>query len=63
MSPMLPMKEKARALLSELASELRPLLPEITASWRTRMFQEFQFDGRAMAGRQLAHAPARQTPR
>ncbi|HEU5453404.1 MAG TPA: GAF domain-containing sensor histidine kinase [Terriglobales bacterium] len=49
MSPMLPMKEKARALLSELASELRPLLPEITASWRTRMFQEFEFDGRAMA--------------
>ena len=46
---MLPMKEKARALLSELASELRPQLPEITANWRARMFQEFQFDGRAMA--------------
>ena len=46
---MLPMKEKARALLSELAAELRPQLTEITAGWRTRMFQEFEFDGRAMA--------------
>ena len=49
MSPVLPVKEKVRALLIELAAELRLQLPEITAGWRARMFQEFEFDGRAMA--------------
>jgi signal transduction histidine kinase len=27
---------------------LKPFFPEITAAWRARMFEEFQFDGRAM---------------
>ena len=49
MSPMLPLKEPARARIAEVAKTLQPNFPEITAAWRTRMFEEFQFDGRVMA--------------
>jgi signal transduction histidine kinase len=48
-SPVLPLKEKARTRVVEIAGELKPYFPEITASWRARMFEEFQLDGRAMA--------------
>ncbi len=46
---MLPLKEKAQALIVEIARELKPFFGEITAAWRARMFEEFQLDGRAMA--------------
>ncbi len=49
MSPMLPLKEPARARIAEVAKTLQPNFPEITAAWRSRMFEEFQFDGRVMA--------------
>ncbi len=49
MSSMLPLKEKAQALIVEIARELKPFFGEITAAWRARMFEEFQLDGRAMA--------------
>ena len=49
MSPMLPLKESARARIAEVVQTLQPNLPEITAAWRARMFEEFQFDGRVMA--------------
>jgi signal transduction histidine kinase len=47
--PVLPLKEKARTRVLEIAGKLRPYFPGITASWRARMFEEFQIDGRAMA--------------
>src|SRR5512146_555441 len=46
---MLPLNEKARERIQHLARELKPHLAEITAAWRARMFEEAQFDGRAMA--------------
>ncbi len=50
MSPLLPMKESSREVVVEVTRSLQPYFPEITASWRQRMFAEFSFDGRAMAG-------------
>lgn len=49
MSSMLPLKESARARIAEVVQTLQPHLPEITAAWRARMFEEFHFDGRVMA--------------
>ncbi len=49
MSPILPLKEKARTRVVEIAGGLKPYFAEITAAWRARMFEEFQLDGRAMA--------------
>ncbi len=49
MSPMLPFNEKARERIRLLTEELKPALADITAAWRNRMFEQFQFDGRAMA--------------
>lgn len=46
---MLPLKESARTRIAEVVQTLQPNLPEITAAWRTRMFEEFHFDGRVMA--------------
>src|SRR5579884_1341839 len=46
---MLPVKEAARARIVELVRVLKPHIPEITAAWRAQMFDEFQFEGRAMA--------------
>jgi len=48
LSPMLPLKESARTRIAEVVQTLQPNLPEITAAWRTRMFEEFRFDGRVM---------------
>ncbi|HWR17044.1 MAG TPA: GAF domain-containing sensor histidine kinase [Terriglobales bacterium] len=46
---MLPLKESARARIVEVVRTLQPNIPEITAAWRSRMFEEFEFDGRVMA--------------
>ncbi len=46
---MLPLKESVRARIAELSQGLKPHFAAITAGWRTRMFEEFQLDGRAMA--------------
>lgn len=45
----LPIKESSRGLIAEAARVLKPHFPEITAAWRSRIFEEFQFDGRVMA--------------
>jgi GAF domain-containing protein len=49
LSPIVPLKQSVRARISDLASGLKPHFAAITAAWRTRMFEEFQLDGRAMA--------------
>ena len=46
---MLPLKESACARIAEVVQTLQPNTPEITAAWRSRMFEEFHFDGRVMA--------------
>ncbi|HZR30909.1 MAG TPA: GAF domain-containing sensor histidine kinase [Terriglobales bacterium] len=48
MSPPLLLKESSRGQILEAVRVLRPFFPEITSAWRSRMFEEFQFDGRAM---------------
>ncbi len=48
MSPMLPLKESARARIVEVVRTLQPHIPEINAAWRAHMFEEFHFDGRVM---------------
>jgi len=48
LSACLVLKESSRALIQETVRALKPFFPEITAAWRARMFEEFQFDGRAM---------------
>jgi len=48
-STMLPIQESARELILEATTALQPYLAEMTAAWRQRMFEEFQFEGRAMA--------------
>lgn len=48
MSPLLPMKETSRDVVVEVVRSLQPCFPEITATWRQKMFAEFDFDGRAM---------------
>jgi len=55
LSPMLPLKETARVRIVELARALKPHLAAITAAWRAKMFEEFQLDGRAMAGLERLH--------
>jgi len=47
-STVLPIQESARELILEATSALQPHFAEITAAWRQRMFEEFQFEGRAM---------------
>ena len=49
MSPMLPLKDSVRARIAELASGLKSHFAAINAAWRSRMFEEFELDGRAMA--------------
>lgn len=49
MSSVLPLNQKALERIRNLTRELKPYLADVTAAWRTRMFEEFQFDGRAMA--------------
>ena len=45
---LLPMKESVQGSILEAAAALQPYFAEITAAWRQRMFEEFQFEGRAM---------------
>jgi signal transduction histidine kinase len=47
-STVLPIPDSARELILEATNALQPHLAEMTAAWRQRMFEEFQFDGRAM---------------
>jgi len=49
LTPTLPLQESARARIAEVVRTLQPNIPEITAAWRARMFEEFAFDGRVMA--------------
>jgi signal transduction histidine kinase len=48
-STVLPIQESAQELILEATNALQPHLAEMTAAWRQRMFEEFQFEGRAMA--------------
>ena len=47
-STVLPIKESARELILEAANILQPRFPEMTALWRQRIFEEFNFEERAM---------------
>jgi len=49
LTSLFPLQESARARIAEVARTLQPSIPEITAGWRARMFEEFAFDGRVMA--------------
>ncbi len=49
MSALLPIKERARTLILEITQVLQPHFTQIKQSWRQRMFEETQFEGRAMA--------------
>ena len=48
MSTVLPIQESARELILEATTALQPHFAEMTAEWRRRMFEEFQFEGRVM---------------
>ena len=48
MSTVLPIQESARELILEATNALQPHFAEMTAAWRQHMFEEFQFEGRAM---------------
>lgn len=48
MSTVLPIQESARELILEATNALQSHFAEMTAAWRQRMFDEFQFEGRAM---------------
>lgn len=49
LSALLPISENYRRRIAELTRELHPQFPEIGQAWRKQMFEEFRFDGRAMA--------------
>lgn len=49
MPALLPIAEKHRHSILELSRDLQPRVAEIAQRWRRQMFEEFQFDGRAMA--------------
>jgi signal transduction histidine kinase len=49
MPALLPIAEKHRHSILELSRDLQPHVAEIAQRWRRQMFEEFQFDGRAMA--------------
>ena len=53
-STVLPIHKSAQELILEATNALRPFLAEMTAAWRTRMFEEFQFEGRAMVALERA---------
>jgi len=44
----LPIQEPVRELVLEATNTLQPHFAEVTAAWRQRMFEEFQFEGRVM---------------
>jgi signal transduction histidine kinase len=45
----LPLNDRSRELVLEVASALQPYFPDITANWRARIVQEFPLDERALA--------------
>jgi signal transduction histidine kinase len=47
-STVLPIKESARELILEAANVLQPRFPDMAALWRQRIFEEFNFEDRAM---------------
>jgi hypothetical protein len=47
-SLMLPFKESARKLIIEVAREMQPGFPAISAAWRHKMREEFAFDERIL---------------
>jgi signal transduction histidine kinase len=47
-STVLPIKESARELILEAANVLQPRFSEMGALWRQRIFEEFNFEDRAM---------------
>lgn len=49
MPALLPIAENYRRSIVELSRDLQPHVAEIAERWRRQMFEEFQFDGRAMA--------------
>ncbi len=49
MSPVLPLNESSRALITEVARALQPQFPAITAGWREQVSREFGFDPRTQA--------------
>lgn len=49
MPALLPIAENHRRTIVELTRDLQPHVTEIGQRWRRQMFEEFQFDGRAMA--------------
>ncbi|MGE5111175.1 MAG: ATP-binding protein [Acidobacteriaceae bacterium] len=49
MPALLPIAEKHRQSILELSQGLQPYVADIAQRWRRQMFDEFQFDGRAMA--------------
>jgi signal transduction histidine kinase len=48
-SPVLPLNESSRALITEVARALQPQFPAITAVWREQVSREFGFDPRTQA--------------
>ena len=48
MSTVLPIHESGRELILEATKALQPHFAEMTDAWRRRIFEEFQFEGRAM---------------
>lgn len=49
MSALLPIAETHRRTIAELTRDLQPHFADIGQRWRRQMFEEFQFEGRAMA--------------
>jgi signal transduction histidine kinase len=45
-SAVLPLKDSSRELIIEVTRALEPYFPDITAKWRAKIAQEFDFDGR-----------------
>jgi signal transduction histidine kinase len=48
MAASLPIQENSRQWVAQVSQSLFPQFPAITASWRKKMFEEFELDGRAM---------------
>jgi hypothetical protein len=47
-STVLPIQKSAQELILEATNAMQPHFAEMTAAWRQRMFEEFQFEGRVM---------------
>ena len=46
MSAVLPLKDSSRELIIDVTRALQPYFPDISAKWREKIAQEFQFEGR-----------------